>query len=85
MIVVELAPGPVEVARMEKTLQPAKDLGSRPFHQRTDLRRRQKPVPGDLPEDFEIAKRQLKGSDCLAVPPEAGEPFGWSWHPVILA
>ena len=75
MEIIDLAAGPVEIPRMIKALQAPEDLRWRPSHQHPNLRRRQKPVPGDLPEDFKIACHQFEGSDCLAVAPEAGKSF----------
>ena len=72
---INLASGPVGIPRMKKALQAPEDLRSRPSHQHPNPGRRQKPVPGDLPEDFKIACRQFEGSDCLAVAPEAWKPF----------
>jgi hypothetical protein len=70
---------------MEKTPQAPDDLRVRSYHQRTNLRRRQKPVPRHLPDDFQIPCRQLELPDFFTPPPEAGKPFCGAWHRFILA
>jgi hypothetical protein len=76
VVVVDLASGALQISEVIKPMEPSQDLLCAATRESDDVSGTQKAMTADLADDFEIARRNLKGRHLVAHAPEARQSPG---------